>query len=335
MLRLVCMLSILSGHFYCRIMDNPPFNFLGWVIGVPLFVMITGYFLIDKPLKSIRILKIVIPTMFYCFILNVVMKLMGYPISAFDLAKSIFPFGPTAYNYWFITKYLALMALLPFMSILSRNLNQKKHLMLLGVLLLLLVSVTSILPGLPFSSQFGDGWTVWWFICLFFTGGYLNKYVKIDSKRSKKMIVILAICYIILGKLGVFSLLRLDGGYNGLITYIGSILILLMFLFIQIPSETRLARIITWASPTVFAIYLIHEQHHFSQFCYQLARDLIHTDNRVLLGAELTAYCLACFVAMILVDKIREYIFEKTGINKAILHLSERIDTSVNRWVHS
>jgi surface polysaccharide O-acyltransferase-like enzyme len=297
--------------------------------------MISGYFLIDKPLKSRRLLMTIVPTIFYCFGLNVVMKLMGYPISIYDFAKSLFPFGPTVYNYWFITRYLTLMALLPFMSILSRTLTKKKHLMLLGLLLILLSSVTSFLPGLSFASSFNEGTSVWWFTCLFFTGGYLSKYVKITNRRSKLIVIVLAFSFIVLLKFGVFDMLGLSIGYNGLIPYCGSILILLMFLFIQIPSDTRLARIITWASPTVFAIYLIHEQHHFSQFCYQLARDLIHTDNRVLLGTELTAYCLACFVAMILVDKIREYIFEKAGINKAILHLSERIDTSVNRWIHS
>jgi hypothetical protein len=332
------MLSILSGHFYGSIYegmyDKCPVNILGWVIGVPLFVMITGYFLIDKPLKSVRILKVAILTMFYCFTLNVVMKLMGHPITIYDFVKSIFPFGPTKYNYWFITKYLALMTLLPFMSILSRNMDQRKHQILLCVLLLLLVSVTSVMPGLPFGGQFGDGWTLQWFVCLFFTGGYLKKYMR--NEKYKTHFYTLAIVYVILMKLGVFEWLRLDEAYNGLITYLGSIVVLGAFLCMNISSDSNLGRLITWASPSVFAIYLIHTQANFSLYLYQLAHDLMDIgDNSVTTTVEMTLYCLTCFIAMILVDKIREYIFEKTGINKAILYLSERIDTSVNRWIHS
>lgn len=182
LLRLIAMLSILSAHFGARIFPDQICKFdLSMVNGVPAFIMITGYFMIDKPLKSSRLLKIVAQTSFYCILLTLIAGLLGTTITWSDILKSIIPFGPTKFNYWFIERYVGLISLLPFLSILSRHLTQRKHLFLLVILWILMGSVVE---GWPLSSCFGDGWKLQWFIFLFFLGGYMRKYTTTPPPRK-------------------------------------------------------------------------------------------------------------------------------------------------------
>jgi hypothetical protein len=265
------------------------------------------------------------------------MRFWGVPIPASDWVRALMPvFRSSTFNYWFITKYLGLIMILPYLSILTRNLSKRKHLFLLILMVFFMCPITSEDGGLiPFANQFGDGQTLQWFICLFLTGGYLSKYVSQPSHKGKMIVFTLTIIYFILLKMDIFTMFLLDTSNNGLMTYIGSILIFMSFRSININEDSKFANLIRWASASVLAIYLIHEQHYFSRFLYNLFRSHFLTDDLVMLNVRLCMYCFFCFGILILVDKVRDYIFQKIGINALMLKFGDYIDRKVGHWIHA
>jgi peptidoglycan/LPS O-acetylase OafA/YrhL len=329
LLRLIAMLSILSAHFGARIFPDQICKFdLSMVTGVPAFIMITGYFMIDKPLKSSRLLKIVAQTSFYCILLTLVAGLLGTTITGMDILKSIIPFGATKFNYWFIERYVGLISLLPFLSILSRHLTQRKHLFLLVILWILMGSVVE---GWPLSSCFSDGWKLQWFIFLFFLGGYMRKFMTTPHVDYK--LTVLFIVYLILLKFKFFHI-NIDMSYNGLSTTIGTIIVLQFFRSIHISPDSKISRIINWLATGCFAVYLIHTHHYFSEYLYSWGRALIQPGDGFVHYFQLAAYSLGCFLILLLVDKIRLFLFDNCGINKFIEKVSVKADTLIHTWIN-
>ena len=82
-------------------------------IAVNLYVMISGYFLVDRNFKLSRIVRTWTNACFYsCVITVVFMSLQFTPMSIVSLGKSLFPISTDAY--WFVTQYIGLLIISPF-----------------------------------------------------------------------------------------------------------------------------------------------------------------------------------------------------------------------------
>lgn len=97
------------------------------VCSVDLFILISGYFLIDRTKVNLnRVLKILVETVFYCFTITVLFYLFGRT-TLYDCLSSLNPMAPTRFNYWFVTKYIGLMLLQPFLSRLAVSLSKVQY----------------------------------------------------------------------------------------------------------------------------------------------------------------------------------------------------------------
>lgn len=166
------MYSIVYGHI--RAMTTASvFNPLGCLGDINCFVLITGYFMIEGRFKSQRFFRLAIETIFYCFAISLFFFIFTTQIGTFDLLKSVFPFAPTRYSYWFINKFLALIVLQPFLIRLVSSLNKRQYQLLLFSLLMINSTLVSFFP---FSSIFNNGWSLSWMVTVFLIGGYIRKY---------------------------------------------------------------------------------------------------------------------------------------------------------------
>lgn len=211
-LRILCMLFIVVGHIGGR---SGIESFSSFAIIAPhavnCFVLISGYFLITSKFKIERVLRVILETIFYTFAITLILYMLG-KASTQDIAKSIMPFAPTKFTYWFVNKYLAVILLSPFICKVCATISKRQYQILLVTLLLI---GSSFLTVFPFGELFGNSFSLLWMIIVFITGGYLRLYAP-----EFKHWGIATLCLLILYNMcniygqGVICL-----GYNSLITW--------------------------------------------------------------------------------------------------------------------
>ena len=99
---------------------------------VNCFVLISGYFLINSKFKLKKVLNLYLVTIFYSILLFIPHCIL-YGFSLSNFIKSCLPL--LMGTYWFITTYVVLYLLSPFLNILIKNLSKKQYLISLGILI--------------------------------------------------------------------------------------------------------------------------------------------------------------------------------------------------------
>lgn len=292
-------------------------------IAVNLYVMISGYFLVDLNFKLSRVVRTWTNAAFYsCVITVLFMAIQLKPFNVIVLVKSFLPLSTDAY--WFVTQYIGLLILSPFLSIIARQISYRQYIFLLigGAFLCL-----SIIPDFPLGKRFhvAHGNSVWSFAYLFFIAGFIKHHVKkLNTARLLAMIILVTIVLlayeIILGYQGESIRLRwLD--YNG-IPFILSVLVFLLVRQLQVP-ENRFWNVLAKMAPYTFGVYLIHDHLLVRDWLWMKVSLTTYVDHwsfpLIVIGL-----CVGIFVVCALIDAIRKYFF-------AILRF-DSIIAKVDRW---
>lgn len=110
----------------------------GGQLGVNLFILISGYFLIDSEFKINKLLKLIFETFFYSvIILLFIVSKSNLNIGIKDIIISCLPI--TYSSYWFITCYVVLYLFIDYINPVIKGLDKKKYFQLILLLLLLLL----------------------------------------------------------------------------------------------------------------------------------------------------------------------------------------------------
>lgn len=155
-----------------------------FICAVNLFVLISGYFLCESTQrKAIKVIELVVQVM----VMGVVKYLLSilFDTAAFSLTGLI---GAAVPNNYFVTFYLALYLLSPYINILVNKLSQKQFSVLLGLVLCLfslwptlldLLTETGFLfSGLYTTNTAGSqfGYSILNFVMMYLLGAYLKKH---------------------------------------------------------------------------------------------------------------------------------------------------------------
>lgn len=134
LLRIIAMLFIIALHYiaHSRIVEKIEVYSLNYIfmdavralsiISVNLYVLITGYYMIQSKIKIKKVIYIWILTLFYSIIMLIASIMLGRRPQIVTMIKSFLPFS--AGIYWFVTAYLALYILTPFINKLLLSLNK-------------------------------------------------------------------------------------------------------------------------------------------------------------------------------------------------------------------
>lgn len=287
-------------------------------IAVNLYVMISGYFLVDRNFKLSRIIRTWANTCFYSFVITVVfMSLHFTPLSFVLLGKSFFPISTDAY--WFVTQYIGLLIISPFLVLIVRQISYRQYIFLLvgGAFLCL-----SVIPDFPLAKRFhvAHGNSVWSFAYLFFVAGF----VKLHLKRLSMTSILLAVLMLILL---VFSCEVVGGydksfihlywlNYNGLV-FILSVVVFIFVRQLKVP-DSGLWNVLIKAAPYTFGVYLIHD--------HLLVRDWLWSSvslhsycDKALFPMIVVGLCAIIFVVCSMIEAARKKIFSWLRIDKMIL----------------
>lgn len=350
LLRIVCMLMIITSHFLIHggVLDSVKvwsFDYFTTYfiraflyVLVNCFVMISGYFLCTSPFRLRKWVSLYGQAFFYSVFLYVLLVIFNVePFSVTELIKSILVF--TMDRYWFVTAYLLLYLVMPFLNYAINAMDKKAHMISCVIALI----IFSLLPNIVYFSDFSNiqgGYSFIWFSVLYIIGAYIRKYVG-KNKNVAKFAVVGYITASVIVAASKFLLqwitpllfgkaigTNLFFAYNSVPVAVASICMFLIFLNITIP-EGKFSKLISFVSPLVFGVYLIHDHPNVRTYIWQ---DLIKPDMYIGSGF-LYIYLIICvfgiFIFACMIDWLRKTLVYRCGFFALIGKVCDTIENIV------
>ena len=103
------------------------------VVHVNCFVMLAGYFSIDREFQAQRLFRFWRQVVFYSVLIGLICSVC-IGVTGTDVIKAIFPVSSN--HYWFASVYMGLSLLMPFAGMLAVQLTKKQYQYLLALLAL-------------------------------------------------------------------------------------------------------------------------------------------------------------------------------------------------------
>lgn len=346
LLRIISMLFIILHHFsnYGKLLEisNPisnkifgEFINIGGKLGVNLFILISGYFLIKSRFKLKKILKII----FEVWIYSVGIALIMHILKIGDLDKKLLlkSFLPISYKiYWFVTPYIGMYLLFPIINKLINNLDKKQ----LKTIVIILGLMLSVIPTLvPKSTPFNSN--LFWFIYLYIIASYIRlygiKYME-NNKRNLKVIIFIVL-FMFLSSI-VFTFLGIKISiFNKVIIYFNTMyslpmLVLSVFVFNFFKNITlQYNKMINKFAGSSLAVYLIHLNPIFVNYLFfNIIRiqNFYEKNTIILIGyvfiTTIIIYLICSLVDFARIKFIEEPLFKFNKFDKYI----EKIDSIMN-----
>lgn len=277
LLRIICMVMIVTWHAlgHGGAINNTEISSMNFfiahilkslaVVAVNCYVIISGFFGIDSKFKKTKIMNLYAQVLFYSITISLLFWTSDIEqITVEGIIKMAFPV--ITQTWWFMSVFLVLYLLTPYINKLLKLLNRKEFYMLLITLLLIFV----VWPSLPYTKPIdkSKGYSLYNFILLYMIGAYIRIYYK--NKKINKYITLLVylISSILLGviNINVSRSLGYNWGiysYNYILVYISSIALFLFFKELNIKSN-----LINKLSGLTLGVYLIHDHVYVRKFIY-------------------------------------------------------------------
>lgn len=256
------------------------------LVAVNVYVLISGYFLSEARFSWRRVITVICQTCFYTLLIPPVLVLCGIlPLSEladiYRLQRSVFPVQSG--HYWFVSAYVILCLLSPFLNEGLRHLEKRRLQQLLAALLFFFCIGKTFVP-LQFATD-RYGYDFGWFCVVYLIGGYIRRYGIGFFKNSCRSFCVYAGAALLSGAAQLMLTVlaaRFDGlsyyasvpfHYNYLLCIAGAVGLFYVFLHLRLP-EGLFSRLVLWMSPAVFGVYLIHEQADLSGRWYSMVNRL-------------------------------------------------------------
>lgn len=292
-------------------------------IAVNLYVLVSGYFLINTKFKISRIIRTWVSALFYSVVITTTFLLLSLePWSIVTLGKSFFPLSTDAY--WFVSQYIGLLILSPFLAMLVRQLSYRQYVaLLIGMGLMVL----SVIPDFPLGKRFSisHGNSVWSFVYLFFIAGFIRLHLK-RIPMGKLVVTVLGLALLtmvsemVLGiHNGVGHLLWFN--YNGILLFLS----VAVFVFIrqqQIP-ETGIWNLMVKVAPYTFGVYLIHDHLLMRDWIWKTL-SMTSYANQWIYALAVMVVCVLIFAICILIDTVRKRLFAILKMDDLMIRLDGR-----------
>lgn len=178
--------------------------------------------------------------------------LMGTHIGVKEIKLMLFPIWHN--EWWFITSYAGLLLLAPYLNGLAHSFNRRTY----TSFLLTLIGMLTIYSWKNDIFHVGSGYSLLWFIVLYYIGGYIGRY---NISFSRKYLFLGYICFSLLTwslNIGAKTPKWYLYDYNAPLVLASSLCLFLLFKNIRIESPCA-AVWISRVAPLMLGVYLIHE----------------------------------------------------------------------------
>lgn len=289
---------------------------------VYVYILIFGYFsvLSNKTLESIKgkILKTYLPMFFYSLSIPFLGQIFGlWQLSSLEKARAFFPF--TSRIWYFMTLYLLVLILSPFLNKALTSLSKKEYTRLV-IILFLMFSVWTVFSQLDQTKNIirldkifdSSGKSLYGFIYMYVLGGYLRLHIPCHKKARYRYLIIFAFLTLINAALCIFSdsYSKISTENNNPFVVLQGICLILYFRDLKFKSKA-----INYIATANLGVYMIHEQ-------FLVRNKLWHNWFRSLSDKsfyKLPEYpfkvliiCLTVFIVCGIIERVRVLLFKAT-----------------------
>lgn len=333
-LRILAMFLITARHYlgYSGVIDTIGFSSVNGVLAnvlsaftttAPnLFVLISGYFLVNSNFKLNRVIKIWAETFFYSVLFFAVGLLLNR--GDFGVSALVFAFLPfISRHYWFSVAYIALVAVSPFLNKMIKVLSEKEHRLIViagGILLSGWTTIVYFSQGVVTGGNRG----LLWFMYMYLVGAYINLYkekIKVNAINiilSLVSFLILVLYSPLVARIAFLKNFPVKSD-DSIFSLILSITLFVIFLNIKIQNNMVKKTLVAFATSS-FGVYLIQEN---CMIRYYLWKDIVNA-NEYAKSGMLFVILLLCFIALLLLSFVCEKMFSFV-YNKCYIKLEKII----------
>lgn len=291
-------------------------------IGVNCFILITGFFMINRyEFRWKSICNLWITTILYSICLYLITCIGGdFNMSVF--LKCFFPIWSN--QYWFITKYLGLMLLAPFLSFMASKISRNSYQRLLLIMFFM---------GF-YGNAYANGKSLFWMTFVFLSAGYIRLH-GVPHKIAKfiKIITIAILSIYTIGIVGIEVMIHsnfsdLSGKYQ-LHSFASDspifFLSLSFFLWTirkDCTNPNILLKTCVKIAPMILGVYLIHMNHNLFPFIW---KTIIPFEYHIPMALHAICTCTIIFILCINVEIIRLYLYRMLHFNDLINIITSKI----------
>lgn len=272
------------------------------IVAVDVFVLISGWFGINPKWKSLVALQF--QTMFLSLLVVASFYVLGQPIGAKALIKSVYPGGA----HWFIVAYIGLYTVSPVLNTFVKYASQRQ----MRFFLLAFFSVELFFGLIYDIGNYCGGYSMLSFMGLYMLAQYVRKHSGKMVMKSSGTYFILYLLTMIASALLFLFFLFLGHSEARFVSYyspfviMGSLFLLLAFSRLRIQN-----RIINWMAASCLSIYLIH-CHTLIIPCFKTLFSNLYADFS---GATYLLLALICLLGIglgcILIDQLRIFCWKR------------------------
>ena len=287
---------------------------------VYVYILIFGYFSVssNKTLDSIKgkIAKIYLPMLFYSLVIPFIGRIFGlWRLSNIEKVRAFFPF--TSRIWYFMTLYLLVLILSPFLNKTLTALSKKEYTRLV-IILFLMFSVWTVFAQLDQTNSIirlnkifdYDGKCLYGFVYMYVLGGFLRLHIPCHKKAQYRYLFVFALLTLINA-----ALCKFINGYSVISTknnnpFVVLQCVCLVLFFRDLKFKSK---VINCIAAVNLGVYMIHE--HF------LVRNKIWNDLFGFLSEKsfyksntypfiILLICLSVFTACGIIEKVRVRLFK-------------------------
>ncbi len=324
------------------------------IVAVNVYMFISGYFLCMSSFKLSRLIQLWLQVWAYSVTFGLIGALTGILGEAsFDthyLLTMLFPISME--HYWFMTAYVIMYLLLPFVGIGVRKMTEQQMRAALGLLFFLFCFLKSVLPVRLEMDQLG--YDCLWYLCVFLAAAYVRRFgVPFLEKRGRCLGLYVGSCLLIFGGTMILREIFLNTGslerrmrmcyeYNHILPFLAAVGLFGAFRGMRI--QGRAAKAIQRIAPHTLGVYLLHENLGLRESWQNLfgadriAAKLMDAGSgagavqaavSLFLGIITAAVCV--FACGILADMVRKWMFGFLNRGLSRISLYRRLTEGVRR----
>ncbi|WP_373892614.1 acyltransferase family protein [Weissella confusa] len=292
------------------------------IIAVNIFAMTTGYLMNDKKIKYLRVWDVIVQTSFWAPVMAAIVFVFGgFDLSVKLLVESIFPV--LLGRYWYVTAYIVMMIVAPFINLGFQRLPQLTIKKILALLVILSVSV-----GFLGKMFLESGYSAGWLITMYAVGGYIKKFTSTSSFNTYKLLLVW-VTMALISSIGEFgSHLIGNVGLKHFISYVSPIVVVeslsAFILFVKLEVRNHLFKqVISRISPLTFGAYLING----SVFYEFLANKNVWMMNYNvgLTIAKLLAFTVLMYIVFLIMEYARNKLFALLHVNDLMMKVYDGV----------
>ncbi len=350
LLRIISMVMIIGHHLSVHSSITCNYNAMGlnefWLyllrvggkVGVDVFVLITGYFMIHKKdIKISKLLKLWLQAFFYSITIYVLAVLFtSVKFNKQEFINAVMPITHSCW--WFATTYFVLYLFIPYINLFISKIDKLTYKKILILCTILWVIIPTFVKVNLYVNQ------LIWLIYLYGVGGYIKLY-KDDIKLNGGMCICISIVLLLISAFFGIVLSVASTKYSVLRDYIFyyydmysiDVLLIALIMFLGFKNiNIKNNKFINLVSSTTFGIYLIHDSRMLRKFV-RIWQNVFKVDT-IFNTSYFIIYSIFVisfiFIVCSVIELLRIYLLEKR-YTKLVDKISIKIDNVKNKIVNS